>query len=274
MSERIVVIIPVYKTQPSAMEIVSLRQCRKVLLNYDVYLIAPQGLDCSAYRQEYPELQMQEVPAYWLGSIEAYNRMKRTLAFYMLFEAYTFMLTYELDSYIFSDNWAIAKTFSYDYIGAPWFEGWLKADRNSKLKEVGNSGFSMRNVQKCIKVLQAVEMLRPRWGLFRSMLLYKIFQFSKLAHLYNPFWKKDTPNPYFFTTYGNWHANEDEFWGGIAPRMFEFEVATIDDAIRFSFEVNPSILYGHNHHQLPLGCHAWERHDPEFWKHYIYTEVS
>ena len=39
------------------------------------------------------------------------------------------MLTYELDAYIFSDDWHKANAFKYDYIGAPWFSGFHLANK-------------------------------------------------------------------------------------------------------------------------------------------------
>ena len=46
-------------------------------------------------------------------------------------------------------------------------------------------------------------------------------------------------------------------------------IADIDTARRFSFEMNVKINYIKNGKQLPMGCHAWHDMDPFFWKPYI-----
>lgn len=40
-----VVVIPVYKVQPTNNELCSLRQCLRILGSHDIRLIAPEGLD-------------------------------------------------------------------------------------------------------------------------------------------------------------------------------------------------------------------------------------
>ena len=69
--------------------------------------------------------------------------------------------------------------------------------------------------------------------------------------------------------------NEDHYWGHVLAAFFsDFNVAPVNDAIRFSFEVNPTLLYKMNNGQLPFGCHAWERYDPEFWLPFINTHFE
>ena len=71
----------------------------------------------------------------------------------------------------------------------------------------------------------------------------------------------------------NYSVQEDYYWSELIPKAFkDYKVAGIEDAIKFSFEVNPALLYKMNKHQLPFGCHAWEKYDPVFWKDYINTE--
>ena len=63
---------------------------------------------------------------------------------------------------------------------------------------------------------------------------------------------------------------EDFYWTKKVAVVFnDFKVAPVEDAAKFSFEVNPSLLYKMNNNQLPFGCHGWEKYEPEFWKQYI-----
>ncbi len=65
-------------------------------------------------------------------------------------------------------------------------------------------------------------------------------------------------------------ANEDYFWSQIVANIFsDYIVSGVEDAIKFSFEVNPSLLFKINSGQLPFGCHGWEKYEPNFWAKYI-----
>lgn len=64
--------------------------------------------------------------------------------------------------------------------------------------------------------------------------------------------------------------NEDYYWTQILGKFFNnYKVAPIEKAIKFSFDVNPSLLFDMNNNELPFGCHAWGRYEPEFWSKYI-----
>jgi hypothetical protein len=66
------------------------------------------------------------------------------------------------------------------------------------------------------------------------------------------------------------YLNEDFYLTQTLGNIFyDYKVATTEQAIKFSFEVNPSLLYEINNNQLPFGCHAWEKNDPDFWKQFI-----
>ncbi|MCK5680675.1 FkbM family methyltransferase, partial [bacterium] len=52
---------------------------------------------------------------------------------------------------------------------------------------------------------------------------------------------------------------EDFFWGEIAPHFVDdYRVASVEEALQFSFECNPAYCYERNGRQLPFGCHAWQ----------------
>ena len=64
--------------------------------------------------------------------------------------------------------------------------------------------------------------------------------------------------------------NEDFFWCMQVGKIFsDYKVAPVSEAIKFSFETNPELLFEKNNMQLPFGCHAWKRYDPIFWEKYI-----
>lgn len=46
-------------------------------------------------------------------------------------------------------------------------------------------------------------------------------------------------------------------------------IAPVETALKFSFNMNPLECYARNHKQLPFGCHGWYKFDKEFWKNKI-----
>ncbi len=68
----------------------------------------------------------------------------------------------------------------------------------------------------------------------------------------------------------NYAANEDGYWGLLIGKKFSwFKVAPPDDAMKFSFEVQPKRFFEENLRKLPFGCHAWIKYDFDFWKSHI-----
>ncbi|MEM8909693.1 MAG: DUF5672 family protein, partial [Bacteroidota bacterium] len=64
--------------------------------------------------------------------------------------------------------------------------------------------------------------------------------------------------------------NEDFFWSIVMPKINPFfKIPNMQEALGFAFELAPRKAYEMNHHQLPFGCHAWEKYDPDFWQPFI-----
>ncbi len=262
------VVIPVHKPDLAEDEKISLLACKKHLSNFSVFLIYPEGMDISAYISVFPELILKAVKKDWLSSVQAYNEMKLSLDFYTLFVKYQYMLTYELDAYIFNGNFESAGAFKFDFIGAPFFEGYWAADKGSDFITGCNSGFSVRNIQKCVKALNGMKSYRLHWFLYRLFLKpvrplrlwlngitknrFEVFLTGKFSFYFDDF-----------------HLNEDLVWSEIIPQLFPwFTIADPLSALKFSFEYNLERSLEVNKGELPLGCHAWAKH-PEFWDKYI-----
>jgi hypothetical protein len=66
----------------------------------------------------------------------------------------------------------------------------------------------------------------------------------------------------------------DVFWARQATRYYpEFRIASVEDALRFAFEVEPRQCYGLNNNTLPFGCHAWGRYDRQFWEPFLLKDT-
>lgn len=250
------IVIPVHKSYMDKFEVVSLKQAQKVFSHRDVFLISPQGLDTACYELEFPELKIMTFPGKYFKNVGAYNKLKLSLTFYDSFKDYDFLLTYELDSFVFFDaiDFWIEKDF--DYIGAPWFEDFSKANSQSKLIAVGNSGFSLRKVETIRAKLKRYIYINPPNRKVRGIQLFMRLVFGVNYWLFQKFLKTNiTLEKYCFEL-------EDKF---ICFRLKKIKIASVDEAMYFSFEVNPAALFKETG-QLPFGCHAWSKYDLDFWR--------
>ncbi|GAA0558649.1 hypothetical protein GCM10009415_45790 [Chitinophaga japonensis] len=191
--------------------------------------------------------------------------MKVDEQFYALFKAYEFLMTYELDAYIFSADIAGHNGFAYDFIGAPVFEGYMAAGPDAPFLEALNSGFSIRRVQSCIWVLERLRKYKVRWKRYKLLLAAMPF----LEKIIKNGWRQVAFNDHLRGYFTNGYFNEDMILTQVVPALFPvFKVAPPEVAAAFSFEVNPERLYRLNRNRLPLGCHAWTKFSA-FWQEHI-----
>lgn len=264
IKKRVVIVIPVHSANPVPYELVAFKQCFQVLGSHSIRLVAPKGLDLTQYQQAVmPKLEVIFINPDWQSSVLRYNKLKMSRFFYGIFKEYEFMLTYELDAFVFKDELLFWCDKNYDYIGAPWFENYVNAHPDDSIVGVGNSGFSLRKIESVRNILRNIY--------YKNPLEYNSNKVTVLkAHLKTPFRWLLNQTKENYTVQKNFHYNEDTFFGSVVTTYEQgFKVAPIEDALRFSFEANPSILFGLNHNTLPMGCHAWWRYDLSFWKPYI-----
>jgi hypothetical protein len=151
----------------------------------------------------------------------------------------------------------------YDYVGAQWLE-----DSNGKVKlnGVGNGGFSLRNVEKFLYIFTKCEIQTMNNESIIKHRFHKIKNktITLRSKLFNLIGNKKV------VYYRDKNLNEDGFWGLIAPKISgRYKTAPAQEAVKFSFDRYPDILYQMNDYKLPFGCHAWKKRNPEFWKNHI-----
>jgi hypothetical protein len=260
--KKVCVVIPVHSADPSDFELMSFIQCFKILDNRPIYIIAPEGLNLAVYKKEVGTFQTIYIDPKWQSSLLFYNKLKTSRFFYDLFDQYTYMLTYELDAFIFRDDLDYWCDKGYDYIGAPWFEGYVQPI-SDRLIGVGNSGFSLRNIKFAQKALKKIYYRDPdiyfgsrakRW-------------WANLVHPIRWLFNQGKEN---YSIQNTQSLYEDAFFCYIIPSKFnDFKIAPVEQALKFSFEVKPEYLYQLNDQALPMGCHAWYRYNLDFWKPFI-----
>jgi Protein of unknown function (DUF5672) len=236
MKQQVCITVPIYKTQPNASEIVSLRQLNKILGKYPIAFYCANDFDAKAYSEMIPQAKIIRFETHYFNSINGYSKLMLSHTFYQKFIDFHYILIYQLDAYVFSDHIDFWCNKNYDYIGAPWLVEPILANGKPKINlqkwfvnKVGNGGFSLRKVKSH----------------YRNALFFK-------------------PILSFFS------KNEDMFWGlflyWLNP-FFKRPKAT--EALNFAFEMEPKMCFETNHNVLPFGVHAWKKYDPQFWKEYI-----
>ena len=151
MATKAAVVIPVYKEELNEFEKISLAQVRKVLSNYPLIFLAPEGKTFSYTENDLILYAPQE----FFQSVRTYSDLLTSPAFYRAFLSYEYILIYQLDAFVFSDQMEYFCSLGYDYIGAAWSSifrrEFIYRDKVYKVR-VGNGGFSLRNVKACCKV--------------------------------------------------------------------------------------------------------------------------
>jgi hypothetical protein len=231
------IVVPVYRDLCDPLEVLSFLRLRQ-LAKQDVFLVAPEGLDLGSYRRLWPDIHESRFdPSHFLN-ISAYSALMLSVDFYERFAAdYDWLLIHQLDAFLFHN---IVETFCampYDYFGAPWVPA---------------------------------QLIRP--GIHHPRLL-KFFGRRievgngglSLRRLASTLWlltsKRRGADSYKY--------NEDGFfsyWGSFSSG---FRSCPLEIARRFSFENEPSQLLKRNGGELPLGCHAFGKFEPDTYARLI-----
>ena len=216
--KQVVVVIPIYKERLLLSEKAALEQVRKVLREYDICFMAPERMKVFLESKG-------ERAKYWADdnftSRSAYSHLLLTEEFYRCFEAYEYMLIYQLDAFIFADRLQEFCSLGYDYIGAPmphWMEG-VSA-------KVGNGGFSLRKISACLDVTRNKQEIYNYTGRGEE------FEFA-----------------------------EDKFFGYCGyDAQIPFTTPDIKTALSFAVEFDVMRIYRKlSERNLPFGCHAWSK---------------
>lgn len=143
-----VIIIPIYKETFEDTEEIALKQCFKVIKDFDIFFITKHGLYNEWFK--YANGVKYYDPSVFTNR-DSYSRFMLNSIIYKDFDDYEYMLIYQLDAFIFYDNIYYFCQLGYDYYGAPWIPGTVAhTPIDSKLLYVGNGGFSLRKISTFI----------------------------------------------------------------------------------------------------------------------------
>ena len=236
--EKSVIVIPVYKTVLDELESFALDHSLAVLSeNRPVFFIAPETLDRSFYSERYPAIRFMLFDNSYFASIAGYNRLLLSRSFYQLYDRYEFMLVLQTDAIILRDDLAFWCAQPFDYIGAPWPDGYellvnagrFEGNFGKKVKVfVGNGGLSLRRIEKCLALLE---------------------EFKDIVHVFE-----------------RTGSSEDLFYSVMGALSGDFIIPNEITASRFSVELKPSFYYQANGGHLPMGGHAWWKYELDYWR--------
>jgi hypothetical protein len=261
------VVIPIFKPNLTPLEKISFEQTLKILAAHDFYIVAPEGLFFNPLlaRAIENKIRVLYFKKSFFQSITSYNQLLMSKEFYEKFKQYHALLIAQLDSFVFRDELEYWAEQNYGTIGAPWFRGFDSPDVTTpEITGVGNGGFCMRNVDQCLRVLTA----KRRLNTFSKLLQSDRPLFQNLISAIRDSLLINFGVPSFAR-----RINEDRFWAIVIPRYCSFfQIPSVDEAVRFSFEAMPHYLYERNNYQLPFGCHGWWKYNPSFWRPHIESE--
>lgn len=271
-----VVVIPVYKAQPSEAERASFRQTLTVLRHHPIVLVTHRECQLDVYSsimlQVGKEAGIEYFDQSYFCSVASYNDLCFSPEFYDRFIAYEYMLICQLDVWLFSDQLDYWCQKGYDYIGAPIYHAYTMQRFTDKFLGIGNGGFSLRRISHCRRITQAnrrlpfvkpLPMIRFYLNLCKYTEAFTQHPLRRLAAIPTVIAKMfgigNNLNYYISN-----HVNEDLIFGTWSNESWMTSSYLPDEetAARFSFEVNPGMLYQRIGNKLPFGCHAYEKH----WK--------
>ncbi|MBQ8158700.1 MAG: hypothetical protein IJ081_06755 [Prevotella sp.] len=239
-------------------EHVNFRQGIKILGGHPFVVIHPHSYPVNYLKQKYPNITTLALDDKHFTGIEAYNQMMLSPWFYELFSDYEYMLIYQIDAYVFSDQLDYWTSMEYDYIGAPWMLNdnlyqntlghWLTrllqhfpirhnhVHSAHLFHHVGNGGFSLRRISKMRDIMKKNK---------------NLIESAKRKH----------------------ESQEDVMISIILGKKEQLRIPSWQLALYFSFEKAPARCLELTNGVFPFGCHDTNnRYWNSFWKYYIPQE--
>ena len=259
---KVAIVVPNYKRTEnlSYSESLLLQQVKKVFDCKSLFFASPQSL----YNDHKECLPFQTVcfDNKFFRDKLTYSKLLCTKEFYESFTDFDYIQIIQTDCWVFEDRLDYFLSCGFDYIGAPWMKNGFEGKPQPEIWKVGNGGFSLRNVQTFLSILEAIKKgKKGRIPVFKD-LRTGIYRKLKNNGIRNNL-KHYIKNP----------PGEDIFWSIYVPEVFsesEFRIADHQTASSYSFEVFPQFLFEEiTSGELPMGCHAWESNDPSFWSKHI-----
>lgn len=219
--KEIVIVVPIYREINDITERLSLEQLYRVLGSYDIIFVAPERMEKYCHQRGFFACFFKDR---YFSSTSTYSELLLSDAFYAQFTKYEYMLVYQLDAFVFSDELLYFCELGYDYIGAPVPRSvpeWKKIRA-----VVGNGGLSLRKISSVRRILSSFQ---------------KICGYGNIDSLF--------------------YKYEDLFFGYCGSSgEIDFKVPDVQIALKFAVDENVSHIFQRlSKTSLPFGCHGWSR---------------
>lgn len=262
------VAIIAYRAEPDADELASLRQCCATLGAHPLFLVCPQSLPVGRYMAEAERLgarlEAVRFPDRWFRSVRTYNRLMLNAGFYDRFSAFTYLLLYQLDAWVFSDALESWCARGYSYMGAPFFN-----DRHELFPFAGNGGFSLRKIPDFLALLRGTLPMRAYDREFtgvclpaRTPLRGEIKRWRHRGEM----WLCRASSRWYCRLL---REHEDFIYAKAFSLLGKRHMPSPREAAHFAFERCPEELFAWTGGQLPFGCHAYRKYGRTFWSRWI-----
>jgi hypothetical protein len=247
-------------------EEISLRHLVTFLGSYDKYIVIPRNLNV-----HHDGFGIKRFSNKFFGSPKANGQLMLSPEFYQAFAEYKYVLNYQLDALVFSDQLIEWCEKDLDYVGAPWLP--CQDTPYIRVPRVGNGGFSLRKIESFVKVFESPHYTIDPEEYWRRFCL-KNPKYIRLMNLPRKYLKRLNRFNGAKLEAMRWQEvkwrNEDHFWADVARKYYpDFRVASFEEGLHFAFEAAPRQCFELTNHTLPFGCHAWPRYDRDFWEPYL-----
>ncbi|HEX8327648.1 MAG TPA: DUF5672 family protein [Hymenobacter sp.] len=245
----VTVIIPIYREQPSPLEVLSLDQTLAVLGHYPIAFMAPEYLDATWYQEHCRGKAAVRIERFDWEGYEDYVNLMMDPEYYRRFQAYEYLFMCQLDAFAFRDELPYWCGLGYDFVGAVIYNETWKASTNWWRRLTGfetpayyaNSGF-------CLKKVDTFVSMTSRFRHYISFYRW-VSQLRGVQGFY-----------------------DDLFISQHFPRLSSrFRMPSKAVAQRFGadyMEYDPGRLPFHNgnNENLPFGVHGWIQRQLDFWR--------
>lgn len=223
------VVVPIYRSEPSDVERLSLSQLIDRLGQYEIIAICSDGFDLGPYDGWLKGRKSVAFDRRFFTSRQSYNALVLDPRFYDALRNHERILICQTDAYVFEDQFAYWLEQPYDFIGAPFWAN-FGLDKEKGFIGVGNGGFSLRRTAAFMEILRCSRLLRSRILHRREVRLLE--QARRTG------------------------APEDYFWGLEAHFLAPFRVPPVEEARYFSVETGLELIGDWYLDRVPFGCHG------------------
>ena len=226
------VVIPIYKSELTEFEISNTVISINNLKGHDIYLLCPENLDTNKIDNhlgiKLPTIRFED---FNFQSIQAYSKLILSKLFYDRFTNYSHILICQTDAIILKSELEYWLDQPYDYIGAPWPDGFeltiktkhIPIPTGIKCKAfVGNGGLSLRRVKGCLELFEEYDDIHSEW--------------IEMGHA------------------------EDLFYGFAGYLSMKFRLPNLYTAAHFSHETQPDLMFNLIGNKLPFGAHGFDKY--------------